>query len=79
MVVDNSALQIKTYVNGTLTSSYSFPSGQAGPYINVNTFNVGDIGSGYNIGYFNGLIDDVRIYNRALSAAEISAMYNGGK
>jgi hypothetical protein len=26
-----------------------------------------------------GSIDDVRIYNRALSAAEISAMYNGGK
>lgn len=25
---------------------------------------------------FNGLIDDVRIYNRALSASEISALYN---
>jgi prepilin-type N-terminal cleavage/methylation domain-containing protein len=29
--------------------------------------------------YFPGLIDDVRIYNRALSAAQIAAMYNGGK
>jgi hypothetical protein len=29
--------------------------------------------------FFPGLIDDVRIYNRALSAAEISALYNGGK
>ena len=29
--------------------------------------------------FFNGLIDDVRIYNRALSASEIQAMYNGGK
>ena len=28
---------------------------------------------------FGGLIDDVRIYNRALSASEIQAMYNGGK
>jgi uncharacterized protein (TIGR03437 family) len=28
---------------------------------------------------FNGLIDDVRVYNRALSASEIQAMYNGGK
>ena len=26
--------------------------------------------------YFDGLIDDVRIYNRALSAAEIQAIYN---
>jgi hypothetical protein len=29
--------------------------------------------------YFPGLIDDVRIYNRALSAAQIAAMYAGGK
>jgi hypothetical protein len=28
---------------------------------------------------FSGLIDDVRIYNRALSAAQIAALYNGGK
>ena len=26
--------------------------------------------------YFGGLIDDVRIYNRALSATEITALYN---
>jgi hypothetical protein len=29
--------------------------------------------------YFPGLIDDVRIYNRALSAAEIQALYNAQK
>ena len=28
---------------------------------------------------FQGLINDVRLYNRALSAAQIAAMYNGGK
>jgi hypothetical protein len=33
-------------------------------------------GSGIN---FNGLLDDVRIYNRALSAAEIQALYNAQK
>ena len=27
---------------------------------------------------FNGWIDDVRIYNRALSAAEVQGLYNGG-
>jgi hypothetical protein len=26
--------------------------------------------------YFNGIIDDVRIYNRALSATEVTALYN---
>jgi hypothetical protein len=30
-------------------------------------------------GYFPGLIDDVRIYNRALSASEIQALYNAEK
>ena len=40
-----------------------------------------DIGKRSNGGtnYFPGLIDDVRIYNRALSAAQIAAMYAGGK
>jgi hypothetical protein len=28
--------------------------------------------------YFNGIIDDIHIYNRALSAAEVLALYNGG-
>jgi uncharacterized protein (TIGR03437 family) len=37
-------------------------------------------GSGYpSLGLSQGLIDDVRIYSRALSASEIQAMYNGGK
>jgi prepilin-type N-terminal cleavage/methylation domain-containing protein len=29
--------------------------------------------------YFDGLIDDVRIYNRALSAAEVAALYNASR
>jgi hypothetical protein len=29
--------------------------------------------------YFPGSMDDVRVYNRALSATEISALYAGGK
>ena len=30
-------------------------------------------------GFFNGLIDDVRFYDRALSAAEVQALYNLGQ
>jgi hypothetical protein len=37
-----------------------------------------DIG-GDSDGWFPGLIDDVRIYSRALSASEISALYNAEK
>jgi hypothetical protein len=29
--------------------------------------------------FFNGLIDDVRIYDRALSAEEVQALYNLGQ
>jgi prepilin-type N-terminal cleavage/methylation domain-containing protein len=62
------------YINGVQVGSgigIAF-TGYSGPDILVG----GHTGNG---GYFSGLIDDVRIYNRALSAAEISAMYNGGK
>lgn len=30
-------------------------------------------------GYFNGSIDEVRIYNTALTAAQIQALYNQGR
>jgi len=35
------------------------------------------IGSGY-VSSFHGLIDDIRIYDRALTAAEVQALYNLG-
>ena len=38
----------------------------------------GAIGSG-DYGLYHGLIDDVRIYDRALSAAEVQALYNLGQ
>jgi hypothetical protein len=37
------------------------------------------IGSATGIRFFNGMIDDVRIYNRALSASEIQAIYTDQK
>ena len=33
------------------------------------------IGSGSGIRFFNGLLDDIRIYNRALSASEVQQLY----
>ncbi len=61
---------VSLYTNGifTSTSSVTFAS----------TTNPLWIGNGC-CGQFSGLTDDVRIYNRALSAAEIAAMYSGGK
>lgn len=44
----------------------------------ANTKTTTGLGVGFHIGdtHFNGLLDDVRIYNRALSAEEVRALYN---
>jgi len=66
----------KFYVNGVLVNSRDNGAGGTGDTIN-----------GFMIGrntliaenYFNGLIDDVRVYNRALSASEVKQLYNMGR
>ena len=66
--------QRKIYVNGVLAASDSYALGVA-----VGTFPL-EIGRKPSYGYdaFKGVIDDVCIYNRALSATEIQALYNVG-
>jgi len=44
----------------------------------VNTFNIGRFVKTTAGNYINATIDDVRIYNRALSTTEISTLYYGG-
>ncbi len=60
------------YIDGILqnqTSSYTIPSN---PELNLV---IGRIYSLVDNFYFNGLIDDVRIYSRALTASEIQTLY----
>ena len=57
------------YVNGILD----------GTTINAVSFTpVGDAFIGRGNGNWNGSIDDARVYNRALSAAEVTRLYNQG-
>jgi hypothetical protein len=57
------------YINGVLSAG---PTNIGAPNFSGATVNIGrDLSSG---NYFNGTIDDVRVYTRALSAAEISAL-----
>jgi hypothetical protein len=42
--------------------------------VSASTFDIGAVSTSY----FNGKLDDVRVYNRALSQAEISSIYNDG-
>lgn len=62
------------YLNGIAVASGTSAAG-----LQVTNGTVTDIGTDVIEGDVQGMIDDVRIYNRALSTAEIAAMYNGGK
>jgi prepilin-type N-terminal cleavage/methylation domain-containing protein len=67
---------LNLYLDGSIIASQA-DSGS----INDNGYNlrIGYDGTGFGSAYFPGLMDDVRIYNRALSASEIAALYNAQK
>jgi hypothetical protein len=61
------------YVNG-IPSTIS-----GGMYVGTVGFYIGKTSTPGQEYYFNGQIDDARIYNRALSASEVQALYNAEK
>jgi len=71
LVLANDGSNSVDYLNGVAVSSNSTRC----PGPNSADF---QIGSSHNYGGFEGLIDDVRIYNRTLSASEIKAIYTAG-
>lgn len=62
----------KIYVNGVLGNQGSFPFWST---VSSNKFYLGNL-LGSSSGGFNGAIDDLKIYNRALTAAEVLSLYN---
>lgn len=64
---------VYAYLNNVQVASVNYSGGP----IATSGYDV-DIGrdSAYSGDYFSGIIDDVRIYNRALNANEIQALYN---
>jgi hypothetical protein len=63
------------YVDGAPVRSLAW-TGPAGPPTTTQPVHVGHYPGAFGgVEYFPGSIDDVRLYNRALSAAEISALY----
>jgi len=67
MIFDD--LSLSAYINGQLIEEKVF---SVAPYDNGDGLYIGK----GNHDYFHGVIDDVRIYNRALSEAEIQELYN---
>ena len=71
LVMTFDGTDIKMYQNSVLTKTFNFPGD-----IRVDNNTPVTIGGHWiNAEFFNGLIDEARIYNRALSASEISQLY----
>jgi hypothetical protein len=73
MVYDGTAL--RGYVNGALDGSAS-ASGAVGT--SDNPLRLGVYSPSANLGFFPGLLDEISLYNRALSASEIQSVYAAG-
>lgn len=70
------AARLKVYVDNvqqTLTYNLTIPATVGAA---TNYHQIGLYGGTY---YYKGLLDDMRLYNRALTAAEILQLYNLGK
>lgn len=68
-VYNASETKLYLYYNGIL--------GDSKVLTDINTSNLTDgLNVGYTQSYFDGIIDEVRVYNRALSASDILEIYN---
>ncbi len=68
-----SGTTITWYINGSEDTSAT-----AAEFVGSTSTSDIIIGEGYTSGYFDGFIDDIRIYNTALSLSEIQALANAG-
>lgn len=71
MVINSSGVPL-AYLDGSLVGSYPGTNASAPGSALTN------IGSGNATRYFNGSIDDTRLYSRVLSASEIATLYSAG-
>ena len=70
------ARKVKFYLNGVLVAETTSEQ-----VLNIDNTTLSEIGCNYAgtaLECFNGTIDDVRLYNRALSESEVQLIYNEG-
>ncbi|HEY7165683.1 MAG TPA: tandem-95 repeat protein [Candidatus Binatia bacterium] len=73
-VRDTAACKLRIYVNGSLEGEITLTT-CAGDLSNSDSFQVGQGSSDF---FWNGLIDEVGVYSRSLSSAEIAALFSAG-
>ncbi len=80
IVLDREDNRFELYINGTQAAFDDLPDGFGSIDNNVRP-SIGALsrgGVGSPTAFFNGLVDEVKLYNRALTAAEIKAIYDAG-
>jgi len=79
IVVSRTGTALNVFIDGTqqTLTAHSVDGNPLGPIITGNTTKIGANGGEPNTG-FSGLLDDVRIYNRALTVTEVEKLYIGG-
>lgn len=76
-VYDQSTRTVRLYINGQLADSTTTGTVPSSLEDNDGRFHLGVTGSsGTPVGYYDGVLDEARIYNRILSDSEISILYN---
>jgi hypothetical protein len=75
LVLQRQGSTVMSYQDGVLANTNASASNASIANTAVLRFGRSNFTSPYE-GYYNGAIDDVRIYNRALSASEIQTLYN---
>ena len=73
---DATSNSLRFYLNGVTSATLN----KSLYDYNINTFDIGgnSIGGTTTKTSFNGLIDEVSIYNRALTDTEVKAIYDAG-
>jgi hypothetical protein len=74
LITKSSTDGIKLYLNGNLVDSNAATT--SNPTNGTGQNRIGHYYTPTSIGYFNGKIDQVRIFDRALTAGEVTQLYN---
>lgn len=75
MTMDVSTSLVSIYLNGTLQSTMTLTSPN-NVFPTFNNFEIGRLGRSAPTDYFDGLIDDVQVYDSALTPEQVSWLYN---
>ncbi|NEP61700.1 MAG: LamG domain-containing protein [Symploca sp. SIO2G7] len=68
----------KWYVDGVLVNTFN-PTGRQGSLSNSKALRLGRRSDSNSAGFFNGSLDEVKLFDSALSASEVQSIYQADK